>query len=142
MINCNIWKCQYLCGKTKLRLLGVLVFPGFDIVEKFGVVVEGLVLEEFFTHDKIIHETGMSKVICMTLPRKLRLFVHMARFPASDPVSRVISLEIIPGYGESLPRFGNKKISRIAFLWQRTSGLGLMPRFDHSVLVNPPLLYW
>ena len=52
--------------------------------------------DNFVSNNRVLSETGMSQVICMIRQRRLRLFVHMARFPGSNPVSRGISEEISP----------------------------------------------
>ena len=48
-------------------------------------------LDDFITNDRIFREARMSQVTCMIQKRQLAQFNHVARFPESDPVSRMIS---------------------------------------------------
>ena len=51
--------------------------------------------DNFVPNDRLLHETGIGhQVTCMIRQRQLRLFGHVARFPESDPVRRVISMEV------------------------------------------------
>ncbi len=51
--------------------------------------------DNFVPNERLLHETGIGhQVTCMIRKRQLRLFGHVARFPESDPVRRVIPKEV------------------------------------------------
>ena len=55
--------------------------------------------ENFESIDRFLRETGIThQVTCMMRQRHMRLFGHVAKFPESDPVMRVISKEIVPAW--------------------------------------------
>ena len=105
-----------LCRRTKIRLFRALVLPvllyGSETwsigarergrLNSFSTRalrrIMGYRWDDFVTNERVLREAGMSQVTCMIRQRQLRLFGHVARFPESDPVSRVISQRISPAW--------------------------------------------
>ena len=115
-LNRSVWRCRYLCRRTKIRLFRALVLPvllyGSETwsigarergrLNSFSTRalrrIMGYRWDDFVTNERVLREAGMSQVTCMIRQRQLRLFGHVARFPESDPVSRVISQRISPAW--------------------------------------------
>ena len=112
-LNRSVWRCRYLCRRTKIRLFRALVLPVLlygSETWSIGVHEQGRLnsfstralrrimgyrWDNFVPNDRLLHETGIDhQVTCMIRQRQLRLFGHVARFPESDPVSRVISKKV------------------------------------------------
>ena len=116
-LNHNVWRYRYLCRRTKIRQSRVLVLPvllydsevwsigarELGRLNSFSTPalrrIMGYRWDNFVSNDRLLRETGVAhQVTCMIRQRQLRLFGHVARYPESDPVSRVISEEINPAW--------------------------------------------
>ena len=112
-LNRSVWRCRYLCRRTKIRLFRALVLPVLLYgSETWSIGVHeqrrlnsfstrslrrimGYRWDNFVPNDRLLHETEIDhQVTCMIRQRQLRLFGHVARFPESDQVSRVISKKV------------------------------------------------
>ena len=82
--------CICFClGVPLCRLYFQSYFQIFSQARLNIPVIEGR--SPIMTYDGVLRETGMSQVTCMIQQRQLRLLRHVARFPGSNLVSRVIS---------------------------------------------------
>ena len=101
-LNRSVWRCQYLCRRTKIRLFRALVLPvllyGSETwsigVHEQGRLnsfstralrrIMGFRWDNFVPNDRLLYETGIDhQVTCMIRQRQLQLFGHLARFPGS-----------------------------------------------------------
>ena len=93
--------------------------------------------DNFVSSDRLLRETGIAhQVTCMIRQCQLRLFGHVARYPESDPVSRVITKEVSRAWGR--PR-GRPPVSWLQRIDGHCRELGLPGRADawHSYRRNP-----
>ena len=147
-LNRSVWRCRYLCRRTKIRLFRALVLHvllyGSETwsigVRERGRLnsfstralhrIMGYRWDNFVSNDRLLRETGIAhQVTCMIRQCQLRLFGNVVRYPESDPVSRVISKEIGPAlvlvseYRWPLPGAGTtRKIVRMTLLSQGPMG--------------------
>ena len=100
--------------KTKIRLFSALFFPlllydceiwnveardsgrlNYFSTRAFCRIL-GYRWDNFFTNERVLLGNGLRRVTYIIRKRQLRLFGHVARFPESGPVNKVISEEICP----------------------------------------------
>ena len=107
----GVWRCRYLCRRTKVQVFRVLVLPillyGCETwtltsslkrrLNSFGTVslrrILGYRWSDFVSNDQLLRETGMRHITCIIRERRLRLFGHVARFSGSDPAHQILFLK-------------------------------------------------
>ena len=105
----GVWRCRYLCRRTKVRIFRSLVLPvllyGCEIwtltrdlrwrLNSFGTRslrrILGYRWSGFVSNERLLRETQMRFVTCMVRERQLRLCGHVFRFPDADPADQIIS---------------------------------------------------
>ena len=115
-LNSSIWRCRYLCRRTKIRVFETLVLPvllyGCETwtlnaslrrrVDAFGTRslrrIMGYSWREGVTNQRLLHETGSRPITSIVRQRQLRLFGHVARLPEADPAHQVLSVADNPGW--------------------------------------------
>ena len=113
-LNKSIWRCRYLCRRTKIRVFKSLVLPvllygceawtlSSDLERRlnaFGTKclrrIMGYRWDNFVPNERLLHETESRPVISIVLERQLRLYGHVARLPDVDPTHRVLSVRDNP----------------------------------------------
>ena len=103
----GVWRCRYLCRRTKVQVFRVLVLPillyGCETwtltsslkrrLNSFSTVslrrILGYRWSDFVSNDQLLRETGMRHITCIIRERRLRLFGHGARFRDSDPAHQI-----------------------------------------------------
>ncbi len=108
-LNKGVWRCRYLCRRTKVAVFRTLVLPvllygcetwtlPIDLrrrLNSFGTKslrrILGYHWSKKVSNQRLLTETGMRHVTCIIRERQLRLFGHVARFPEDDPVHRILS---------------------------------------------------
>ena len=104
----GVWRSRYLCKRTKVRVFRSLVLPvllySCEIwtltgelkrrVNSFGTTSLRRILghgwHDYMSNDLVLRGAGLRQVTCVVRKRQLRLYGHMARLPAVDPVHRIL----------------------------------------------------
>ena len=105
----GVWRCRYLCRRTKVRVFRSLVLPVLlyecetwtltkDLrgrLNSFGTRslrrILGYRWSDFVSNERLLRETRMRFVTCIVCERQLRLYGHVARFPDADPAHQILS---------------------------------------------------
>ena len=105
----GVWRCRYLCGRTKVRVFGSLVLPVLlygcetwtltsDLrwrLDSFGVRslrrILGYRWSDFVSNERLLRETQMRLVSCIVREHQLLLYGHVARFPDAHPAHQILS---------------------------------------------------
>ena len=113
-LSSSIWRCRYLCRRTKIRLFKSLVLPVLlygsetwtldsDLkrrIDAFGNKclrrIMGYRWDDYVSNQRLLRETGSRPITCIVRQRQLRLYGHVARFPEVDPAHRVLSVRDNP----------------------------------------------
>ena len=107
-LNHGVWRCRYLCGRTKVRVFRSLVLPVLlygcetwtltkDLrwrLNSFGTRSLRRILGyrwSDFVSERLLRETQMRFVTCIVREHQLRLCGHVARFPDADPARQILS---------------------------------------------------
>ena len=104
-----VWHCRYLCRRMKVRVFSSLVHPFLlygcetwtltrDLRRRhnsFGTWslrrILGYCWSDFMSNERLLRETQRRFVTCIVSERQLRLSVHVARFPDTDPAHQILS---------------------------------------------------
>ena len=118
----SIWRCRYLCRKTKLRVFKALVLPVLLYGSETWTLscalesrldafcnrslrrIMGYSWRDYVSNQRLHRETGVGPVTCTIRDRQLRLYGHLARFPVEDPAHRVVSARDNPGWRRPVGR--------------------------------------
>ena len=106
----GVWRCRYLCRRTKVRVFRSLVLPvllyGCETLtltrdlrrrlNSFGTSslrrILGYHWSDCVSNERLLRETQMRFVTCIVRERQLRLYGHVARFPDADPSQQILSV--------------------------------------------------
>ncbi len=112
----SIWRCRYLCRRTKLRIFKSLVLPVLlygcetwtltsDLERRLNIFgtkclrrIMGYCWNDFVSNQRLLHETESRPVTSIVRERQLRLYGPVARLPDVDPAHRVLSVRDNPGW--------------------------------------------
>ncbi len=113
-LNTSIWRCRYLCRRTKLHIFKTLVLPvllygcelwtlNSDLERRLNVFgtkrfrrIMGYRWQDFVSNQRLLHETESRPVISIVRERQLQLYGRVARLPDVDPAHRVLSVRDNP----------------------------------------------
>ena len=116
----GVWRCRYLCKRTKVRVFRSLVLPVLLYscetwtltaelrrrLNSFGTMslrrILGYRWHDYKSNDLVLREAGLRQVTCIVRERQLRLYGHVARHPAEDPVHWILSYRDPSGW--TMPR--------------------------------------
>jgi len=105
----GLWRCRYLCGRTKVRVFRSLMHPVLrsgcetwtltrDLrrrLHSFGTRslrrILGYRWSDFVSNERLLRETQMRFVTCIFRERHLWLNGHVAHFPHADPAHQILS---------------------------------------------------
>ncbi len=105
-----IWRCQYLCRRTKLLIFKMLVLPvllydfetwtlSSDLERRLNVFgtkcldwIMGYHWNDFVSNQRLLHETESRPVTSIVCECQLWLYGHIVHFPDMDPAHRVLSV--------------------------------------------------
>ena len=105
----GVWRCRYLCRRTKVRVFRSLALPVLLYVcetwtfirdlrrtlNSFGTRSLRRILDnrwsDFLAKKRLLRETQMRFVNCIIRERQLLLYGHVARFPDVDPAHQILS---------------------------------------------------
>ena len=108
----RVWRCRYLCGRTKVRVFRSLVLPVLfygcetwtltrDLRQRLNSfvtrslwIILGYRWLDFVSNERLLRETQMRFVTCIFCERQLRLYGHVARFPDADPAHQILSARV------------------------------------------------
>ena len=118
----SVWRSRYLCKRTKIRVFRCLVLPvllyGCETwtltgglgrrLDVFGTGslrrILGYRWSDRVSNERLLRETRMRPITCMIRERQMRLYGHVARFPANDPAGRVLSAREPTGWNRPVGR--------------------------------------
>ena len=104
----GVWRCRYLCGRTKVRVqslvLPVLLYGCETLTltrdlrwrfNSFGTRslrrILGYRWSDFLSNERLLRETQMRFVTCIVCECQLWLYGHVTRFPDADPAHQTLS---------------------------------------------------
>ena len=105
----GVWRCQYLCGRMKVRVFRSLVLPVLlygcetwtltrDLRwrhNSFGTRslqrTLGYFWSDFVFNEWLLRETQMRFVTCIVRERQMWLYGHVAYLPDADPAQQILS---------------------------------------------------
>ena len=99
----GVWRCRYLCGRTKVRVFMSLVLPVFlfgcetwtltrDLrrtLNSFGTRSLRKILGHRWSDERLLRDSN--EICCLHRERHLQLYGHVARFPDADPAHQILS---------------------------------------------------
>ena len=115
-LNSSIWRCRYLCRRTKIRVFSTLVLPvllygcetwtlNADMKRRLDVFgtsclrrIMGYRWNDYVSNRSLLRETGLPEVTSMVRQRQLQLYGHVARLPETDPANRVLAVADNPDW--------------------------------------------
>ncbi|KAG0716212.1 putative uncharacterized transposon-derived protein F52C9.6 [Chionoecetes opilio] len=107
----SIWRCRYLCRRTKIRIFKSLVIPvllygcetwtlNSDLKRRINAFgnkclrrIMGYRWDDYMSNQRLHRETESRPITCIVCQRQLRLYGHVARYPETDPSHRVVSVK-------------------------------------------------
>ena len=105
----GVWRCRYLCRRTKVRVFRSLVLPVLlyrceiwtlirnlrrrlnSFVTRSLRRILGYCWSDFVSNEQLLRETQMRCVTCIVCERQLWLYGHVACFPDADPAHQILS---------------------------------------------------
>ncbi len=121
-LNKTVWRSRYLSRWTKVRVFRSLVLPVLLYSCEAWTLTDGLRrrLDSFATtslrrifgyrwqdhvsNRRVLDRAEMGRVTCLVRERQLRFYGHVARFPACDPVNRILSAKDPVGWRRPMGR--------------------------------------
>ena len=141
-LNASIWRCRYLCRRTKIRVFKSLVLPvllygcetwtlNSDLERRLNVFgtkclrrIMGYRWNDFVSNQRLLHETDSRPVISIVRERQLRLYGHVARLPDIDPAHRVLSVRDNPVWRRPRGRPRNSWLGKVDGSCRELLGMG------------------
>ena len=141
----SIWRCRYLCRRTKIRVFKSLVLPvllygcetwtlNSDLkrrIDAFGNKclrrIMGYRWNDHVSNQRLLRETDSRPVTCIVLERQLRLYGHVARFPEVDPAYRVVSVRDNPEWRRPRGRPQSSWLEQVDRSCRELFGMGRVP---------------
>ena len=117
-----MWRCRYLCRRTKVRDFRSLVLPVLlygcetwtltrDLrrrLNSFGTTslrrILGYCWSDFVSHERLLREAQMRFVTCIVREHQLQLYGHGARFHDADPAHQILSARESPEWRRPMGR--------------------------------------
>ena len=142
-LNKSIWRCRYLCRRTKLRIFKSLVLPVFLYgsetwtlnaslkrrINPFGTkCLRRIMGYRWFDHvsnERLLRETDSRHISCMVRERQLRLYGHVVRLPEADPAHQVVSTEDNREWVRRVGRPRNSWLKQIGLSCREVLNVGL-----------------
>ena len=137
-LNRSIWRCRYLCRRTKISVFKSLVLPvllygcetwtlNSDLERRLNVFgtrclrrIMGYRWNDFVSNQRLLRETKSEPVTSIIRDRQLRLYEHVARLPDVDPAHRVVSVRDNPAWRRPRGRPRNSWLGQIDLMcWER-----------------------
>ena len=149
-LNQSIWRCRYLCRRTKLRIFRTLVLPvllyGCETwtltgslerrINSFGTKslrrIMGYRWFDRISNDRLLTETDSRYISDMVRERQLRLYGHVARFSVIDPAHGVISTEINPNWRRPRGRPRDSWLKKIDLSCRDLVGMNRVLAWRHA----------
>ncbi len=143
-LNKSIWRCRYLCRRTKLRIFKTLVLPvllyscetwtlNSDLESRLSVFgtkclrrIMGYRWNDFVSNQRLLHEIESGPFTSIVREHQLRLYAHVARLPDVDPANRVLSVRDNPGSRRPKGRPRNSWLGKVDRSCRQLLGLGRM----------------
>ncbi|KAG0710593.1 putative uncharacterized transposon-derived protein F52C9.6 [Chionoecetes opilio] len=112
----SIWRCRYLCRRTKIRIFKSLVIPvllygsetwtlNSDLKRRINAFgnkclhrIMGYRWDDYVSNQRLYREAESRPITCIVRQRQLRLYGHVARYPETDPSHRVVSVGDNPAW--------------------------------------------
>ena len=144
-LNKSIWRCRYLCRRTKIRIFKSLVIPvllygcetwtlNSDLkrrIDAFGNKclrrIMGYRWNDYVSNQRLLHETNSRPITSIICQRQLQLFGHVARFPEVDPAYRVVSVRDNPTWRRPRGRPQSSWLGQVDVSCRKLLGMGREP---------------
>ena len=144
-LNQNIWRCRYLCRRTKIRIFKSLVLPvllygcetwtlNSDLerrIDAFGNRclrrIMGYRWYDFVSNQRLLRETDSTPITWTVRQRQLRLYGHVARYPEADPAHRVVSVRDNPEWRRPRGRPRSSWLEQVGRSCEEILGMGRGP---------------
>ena len=141
-LNTSIWRCRYLCRRTKIRVFKSLVLPvllygcetwtlNTDLERRLNVFgtkclrrIVGYRWDDYVSNERLLSETESRPVTSIIRERQLRLYGHVARLPDVDPAHRVLSVRDNPEWRRPRGRPRDTWLRKVDRFCRETSGRG------------------
>ena len=141
-LNRGIWRCRYLCRRTKLRVFRTLVIPvllyGCETwtlnsalkrrINSFGTRclrrIMGYTWRDRVSNQRLFRETDSRPITSQIEERQLRLYGHVARLPEDDPAHGVVSARDNPEWRRPLGRPQNSWLRQVDEYCRELLGMG------------------
>ena len=141
-LNRSIWRCRYLCRRTKLRVFRTLVIPvllyGCETwtlnsalkrrINSFGTRclrrIMGYTWRDRVSNQRLFRETDSRPITSQIEERQLRLYGHVARLPEDDPAHGVVSARDNPEWRRPLGRPQNSWLRQVDEYCRELLGMG------------------
>ena len=141
-LNKSIWRCRYLCRRTKIRIFKSLVLPVLlygcetwtlhgDLERRLNVFgtrslrrIMGYRWDDFVSNERLLQETAMRPITSIVRERQLRLYGHVARLPDVDPAHRVLSVGDNPEWRRPRGRPRNSWLGKVDRSCREMLGMG------------------
>ncbi len=143
-LNKRIWRCRYLCTRTKLRIIKTLLLPvllygcetwtlNSDLERRLNVFgtkcprrIMGYRWNDLVSNQRLLHETESRSVTSIVRERQLRLYGHVERLPDVDPAHKFLSARDNPGWRRPRGRQRNLWLGKVDRSCRELLGLGRM----------------
>ncbi|XP_070000290.1 uncharacterized protein [Penaeus vannamei] len=127
----STWRCQYLCRRTKLRVIKALIMPGLLYGTETWTLsfafepyldafcnrslcrIMGFCWRDHVSNQWLHRETGTGPVTYTLRDRQLRLHGHLASFPQADPAHQVVSVRDNLGWRRPVGRHRKSWLGQI-----------------------------
>ena len=144
----SIWRCRYLCRRTKLRIFKTLVLPVLlygcetwtlnrDLerrINSFGTKclrrIMGYRWYDRISNQRLLSETESRHIGCIVRERQLRLYGHVARLPEVDPAHLVVLVGDNPEWIRPLGRPRETWLRKVDRSCDRLLGLDRVAAWD------------
>ena len=147
-LNKSIWRCRYLCRQTKIRIFKSLVIPvllygcetwtlNADLkrrIDAFGSKslrrIMGYRWDDFVSNEQLYREIDSRPITGIVLKRQLRLYGHVARYPVTDPSSRVVTARDNPEWRRRRGRPQSSWLGQVDASCRELLGMGREPAWE------------
>ncbi|XP_045129087.1 uncharacterized protein LOC123514896 [Portunus trituberculatus] len=107
-LNISIWRCRYLCRRTKIQIFKSLVIP----VSLYGYEQDYRCLRrimryhwyDFVSNQRLLHETDSRPITSIVNQCQLQLYGHVAHYLEADPAYQVVSKRDNPAWKRPMGR--------------------------------------
>ena len=112
----SIWRCRYLCRRTKIRIFKLLAIPvllygcetwtlNTDLKRRIDAFatrclcrIMGYRRYDFVSNQRLFRESDSRPITSIVRQGQLQLYGHVALYPEADPAYRIVSKRDNPAW--------------------------------------------